>query len=101
MDAGNGVDRPVDFRDVAAETPGESIAYENEIVEQLARDDQHREQPARQSVQDQLAGLVDAAKIRSLPDPAHVVDAVERRLGPVPGRSGVAPVAPELGEACT
>lgn len=58
------VERFVDLRDVASEAPGESIAQENEVVEEIALEDDYVEQPAEHSVAEQLLGLVDPDVIR-------------------------------------
>ena len=57
----------VDLSEIAAEPPAESIAHENEIVEELAHDDEFPEHPAEHSVDEQLSGLVDAEEIRRQP----------------------------------
>jgi hypothetical protein len=56
--------RLIDLHEVAEEPPGESIARENEIVEHIAHEDDHPEQPAEQSVEEQLEALVDPDHIR-------------------------------------
>ena len=56
--------RLIDLSDVASEPSGESIAHENEIVEQIAEEDDFSEQPAEHSVAEQLQGLVDPEEIR-------------------------------------
>jgi hypothetical protein len=61
--------RVIDLRDVANEPPSESIANENEIVDDLAQEDGFREQPAEHSIEEQLQGLVDPAKIRARRSP--------------------------------
>ena len=58
--------RLVDLSALAAEPPAESIARENEIVQQLALQTDHAERPARHSVAEQLLGLVDPQVVRSL-----------------------------------
>ena len=58
------MDRPIDLRDVAEESPAESIAHENEIVEQIAHEDDYPEQPSDHPIEEQLEGLVDPDVIR-------------------------------------
>lgn len=60
------VDRPlIDLSAVAAESPAESIAHENEIVEHIALEHDIPDQPAEPAVAEQLRGLVDPARIRA------------------------------------
>lgn len=54
----------IDLSSVATELPAESIAHENEIVEHIAHEHGFADRPAAHSVEEQLAGLVDAAEIR-------------------------------------
>lgn len=49
---------------VAAESPGESIAHENEIVEHIAHEHDYPDQPSAHPVEEQLLGLIDPAVIR-------------------------------------
>lgn len=55
----------VDLSQVASETPAESIAHENEIVEHIAHEHDFPEQPSEHSIDEQLSGLVDPEVIRS------------------------------------
>jgi hypothetical protein len=55
----------IDLGDVASESSAESIAHENEIVEHIAHEHDFPDQPCAHSVDEQLAGLVDAEVIRS------------------------------------
>lgn len=55
---------PIDLAEVAAESPAESIALENEIVEHIAHEDGFPERPAEHSIAEQLQGLVDPDEIR-------------------------------------
>src|SRR5262245_24772042 len=58
--------RLIDLSVVAAESPGESIARENEIVARLALADDQLERPSEHCIAEQLMGLVDPAVIRAL-----------------------------------
>jgi hypothetical protein len=58
--------RLVDLSALAAESPAESIARENEIVQQLALQTDYAERASRHSIAEQLLGLVDPQVIRSL-----------------------------------
>jgi hypothetical protein len=55
---------PIDLARVARETPAESIAHENEIVEHLAHEHDYPDQPAEHSVEEQLTALIDPDVIR-------------------------------------
>lgn len=55
----------IDLSAVAAEPPAESIAHENEIVAHLAHEHDFPDQPCAHSVEEQLCGLIDPARIRS------------------------------------
>lgn len=57
------VDRPVDLRAVATESPAESIAHENEIVEHIALEDEDPAHPDA-AIVDQLRALIDPEEIR-------------------------------------
>jgi hypothetical protein len=54
----------VDLSEVAAEPPGESVARETEVVEQIVEADPYADEPAPVSVEEQLAGLEDPAVLR-------------------------------------
>lgn len=54
-----------DFSAVAAESPGESVAHETEVVEHLAHEHDFPDQPAEHPVEEQLEGLVDPAVLRA------------------------------------
>jgi len=56
--------RLIDLSKVAAESPSESIAYENEIVAHLALEEGHLERPSAHCIAEQLRGLVDPDVIR-------------------------------------
>jgi hypothetical protein len=59
-----GPDGPVDLSEVAAEPPGESVAREAEIIEEIAHEDGWAERPAHDSVDEQLAALPDPDDLR-------------------------------------
>lgn len=55
----------IDLTAVASESPAESIAHENEIVEHIAHEHDYPEQPSDHPIDEQLGGLIDPAVIRS------------------------------------
>ena len=57
--------RLVDLSALAAESPAESVARENEIVQRLALETDYAERPSRHRIAEQLLGLVDPEVIRS------------------------------------
>mgnify|MGYP000888494245 FL=1 len=54
-----------DFGAVASESPAESVAHENEVVEHIAHEHDFPDQPSEHPVEEQLAGLVDPAVLRA------------------------------------
>src|SRR5262245_40180858 len=56
--------RLIDLSAVACESPGESIAHENEIVEHIALARDYAERPSKHCIAEQLQGLVDPELIR-------------------------------------
>jgi hypothetical protein len=59
--------RLIDLSTVACESPGESIAHENEIVERIALAQDYAERPSKHCIAEQLQGLVDPELIRRCP----------------------------------
>lgn len=53
----------IDLSAVALESPAESIAHENGLVEQIAHEHDYPEQPSAHPIEEQLQGLVDPAQI--------------------------------------
>ena len=62
-----------DFSAVASESPEESVAHENEVVEHIAHEHDFPDRPAEHSVEEQLEGLIDPAVIRAHA-PEHAPD---------------------------
>jgi hypothetical protein len=56
--------RLIDLTEVASESPAESIAHENEIVEHIAHEDDLPGAPVDLGVEEQLRALIDPAEIR-------------------------------------
>ena len=48
----------IDLSKVALESPAESLAHENEVVEHIAHEHDYPEQPSRHTIDEQLQSLV-------------------------------------------
>lgn len=62
-DSAHGSEHLIDLSRVALESPAESIAHENEVVEHIAHEHDYPERPSDHPIEEQLQGLVDPTKI--------------------------------------
>lgn len=57
-DSAHGIAHLIDLSAVALESPAESVAHENEVVEHIAHEHDYPEQPSAHPIEEQLQALV-------------------------------------------